>query len=70
MRIINRMADRLLAAVVPEIKAGACCPPDTTLHFCYCRGFQVAVGRYCSYNCACQLSCGACNVYYSDPHCP
>jgi len=72
MQIINRMADRLLSAVVPSITAGACCPQDTTLQFCYCVGNlgRAAAYRYCSYNCSCQLICGGCNVERSTSHCP
>jgi hypothetical protein len=61
MRIINGWADRLLSVVVPKITAGACCPPDTTIQFCYCVSHEgYAYGRYCSYNCACQISCSTC----------
>jgi hypothetical protein len=62
MQVINRMADRLLSAVVPKITAGACCPKDTTLQFCYCVALLYAQYRYCSYNCSCQVVCGGCNV--------
>lgn len=61
MHIINRMADRLLSAVLPEITAGACCPKDTQISFCYCRHGHPWY-RYCSYNCACQVICGGCDV--------
>ena len=62
MRAISKIADRLLSAVVPKITAGACCPKDTTRQFCYYHpaGSGIPWYRYCSYNCACQLVCGAC----------
>lgn len=69
MQVINRMADCLLSAVVPRITAGACCPKDTTLKFCYCVGYQSAAYRYCSYNCSCQVICGGCNVEYTTAGC-
>jgi hypothetical protein len=62
MKAINAMADRLLSAVVPRITAGACCPPDTTFQLCYCYYPGYGLYRYCSYNCACQITCGGCNT--------
>jgi hypothetical protein len=67
MRTIGTLADRMLSMVVPKIKAGACCPPDTTQQFCYCQPYHsidhANFYRSCSYNCACQLVCGGCNTY-------
>lgn len=56
MRVVSKIADRLLGAVVPRIKAGACCPQDPTYHSC---GY-VGMVRVCVFNCACQLLCSNC----------
>jgi len=69
MQVINRMADRLLSAVIPRIMAGACCPKDTTIQFCRCIGYQLAEYRYCSYTCSCQVICGGCNVVDTNVNC-
>jgi hypothetical protein len=63
MRIITRMSDRLLGLVVPEITAGACCPPDPWQQECYCRNHTVYV-KNCSYTCACAVHCGGCTNSY------
>lgn len=59
MSMIATLADRLLSKVVPEIKAGACCPPDPGTEECYCHNHTV-YAKNCSYNCACKLFCGSC----------
>jgi len=69
MRAISKIADRLVSVVVPKITAGACCPKDTTLQFCYCHFGYQAYYRYCSYNCACQLVCGSCYVQEFNANC-
>ena len=63
MRLITRISDRLVGMVVPEITAGACCPPDTYQQECYCRNLTI-YAKYCSYNCACKVFCGACTNTY------
>jgi len=63
MRMIARMSDLLLGLVVPEITAGACCPPDPWQQECYCRNHTIYV-KTCSYNCACAVHCGSCSNSY------
>ncbi len=60
MRVLARIADRMLSVVVPQASAGACCPPDGQEIICYCSGCHTYL-KYCHYNCACQYECGACN---------
>jgi len=63
MRMIERMSDRLLGLMVPEITAGACCPPDPWQQECYCRSHAI-YAKSCSYNCGCKTFCGSCyNTY-------
>jgi hypothetical protein len=67
LRFIAPIADRILSAIVPRATAGACCPPDPYLVACTgCyRGYShqyVYEAKTCSYNCACQVSCGGCNT--------
>jgi hypothetical protein len=51
LRRLNALADRVVAAVVPDEVAGACCPPDPW-YTCY----HHAKMR-CYYNCACTTFC-------------
>jgi hypothetical protein len=63
MRMITRMSDRLLRLVVPEITAGACCPPDPWQQECSCTNHTIRA-KSCSYNCGCKVFCGSCyNTY-------
>ncbi len=62
MRMITRMADRLLSTVVPEITAGACCPQhgQQVINPCYCSGGHV-YEQTCYVDCGCHRSnCTAC----------
>jgi hypothetical protein len=61
MRMINKLADRLLSAVVPEITAGACCSLNGTKYTqeCYCKGERVWF-QHCQIGCTCKATCGAC----------
>ncbi len=64
MRLINRMADRVLAAVVPEISAGACCSKNGTkkVEECSCPPNGRLSEKTCTYNCSCALVCGPCRL--------
>jgi hypothetical protein len=59
MRVINRMADRLLDAVVPKITAKAGCGPETILEYCYCKGGWI-YNKQCEVESNCKLRCGPC----------
>jgi hypothetical protein len=64
VRLINRMADRLLTAVVPEISAGAGCCSRSGESFgrlCECTGSRV-VEQTCTYGCHCAVTCGPCRL--------
>jgi hypothetical protein len=63
VRLINRMADRVLAAVVPEISAGACCSMSGESYgkLCECTGSRV-VEQTCTYGCHCKVTCGPCRL--------
>lgn len=64
MKVIGRIADRILSSVVPEITAGAAacfCQPGESAgqRSCGCRGNN-RWAQLCVYNCACAITCGAC----------
>ncbi len=64
MKVIGKIADRILSTVVPEITAGAAacfCQPGEFAGYrsCGCSG-NINRARPCSYNCACAITCGAC----------
>lgn len=63
-RLINRIADRLLTAVVPEISAGAkaCCSKYGTSIGVECSCNGRVVEKTCTYNCTCGLVCGPCRL--------
>lgn len=67
LTLLERAADRVVSAVVPKAKAGACAcgPGDGYWSFCYCQ-LGSAYHRWHSYNCYCQvLPPGPC-VYAGD----
>jgi hypothetical protein len=61
MRSITRLADLLLGAMVPEVRAGACCGLDGTRYkaHCYCSGLYEWT-RNCVVGCDCKATCTAC----------
>jgi hypothetical protein len=61
MKVITRMADRLLGAVAPKITAGACCSESGQKYTteCYCRSSYV-YAKNCVIGCFCQSTCGSC----------
>ncbi len=64
MRIIGFVADKLLGAVLPQLKAAACCGASGS-HFtesCGCLRNGVGLQKSCVINCACITSCGACTA--------
>lgn len=63
MRLINRMADRLLTAVVPAISAGACCSKykQSFGRECSCNDGRL-IEQTCTYGCHCAVTCGPCRV--------
>jgi hypothetical protein len=56
MRIFKELGDRMVAKLVPNVKAAAGCPPD-----CYqqWKGSGTCYVRTCCYNGACVVNCGA-----------
>jgi hypothetical protein len=61
LRMVAKMADRLLSVVVPTVTAGACCPHDPYVQECRCHSATKSVWvKSCSLNCACQPVCSAC----------
>ena len=66
MRLLDSLADRVVAAVVPKTTAAACaCTPDSYWEFCFCdvkNSQYVRYTRSCSYNCNCGVYCGGCVV--------
>jgi hypothetical protein len=70
MRMITKIADRMLNAVVPEITAGACCPENKHYVSCGCRGpvgDSFLYRKLCVTSCDCVTSCTAC--LYSGIRC-
>jgi hypothetical protein len=65
VHLINRMADRLLTAVVPEISAGAskCCSKNGQSfgRECSCNDGRL-IEQTCTYGCHCAVTCGPCRV--------
>lgn len=49
--LLRKVGDRALSKLVPQVKAGACCPPDCG-YSCYHRA-----KLWCCYNCACTFFC-------------
>lgn len=64
MRMIGLLADKLLGAVVPEIKAAACCggAGTTFTESCGCLRNGVGLQKTCVVTCTCGTSCGACHA--------
>lgn len=64
MRLISRMADRMLRIVVPTISAdAACCQQQFWQQNCFCRninGISVQYVQNCHTECNCTPTCGAC----------
>lgn len=72
MKFVGVLADRLLSAVVPEIKAGACCTDHGKQYNVpcdLCAGNEVGLEKHCYVNCYCQGICTGCTVRYYDPGC-
>lgn len=72
MKVIGKLADRLLSAVVPEISAGACCTESGQVYYVNCNecdGNGIGLEKKCVVNCYCQGVCGACNIKISSPGC-
>jgi hypothetical protein len=61
MKVLGKVADRLLSTVVPEIKASACCKGYGTSYtnVCRCSGGRIYTQK-CTYNCNCKAVCGPC----------
>jgi hypothetical protein len=59
MRVVTRMADRLLDAVVPQITAKAGCAPETVTEYCYCKAGYI-YNKECTVISNCTLRCGSC----------
>ncbi|RJL32603.1 hypothetical protein [Bailinhaonella thermotolerans] len=53
---IRSLADRVASKLVPQVRAGACCPPDPFYQY-RCTG-GIAYRRRCSQNCGCSTFCG------------
>jgi hypothetical protein len=62
MRMIGIIADKLLGAVVPEIKAAACCTLSGKKYTqsCGCLRNGVGLQQNCVVDCDCQGVCGSC----------
>lgn len=60
MKMLGKMADRMLTAFVPKAEAGACCAErgQCYVDFSYCRTFY---SRKCCFDCNCRPVCGPCN---------
>lgn len=62
MRMINKIADRLLSSVAPKITAAGICCPDFGNSYeqdCGCsNGFQKQM--FCVVRCNCSIQCNAC----------
>lgn len=60
MRMVTKMADRLLSVVVPRVTASAGCP-GTTRKTCYCGTNGYWYDKNCSYyGIVCYEVCGSC----------
>jgi hypothetical protein len=61
MRMIGKLADRMLTAFVPKAQAGACC---TEHGQCYLNSSGCPGGSFkrCCYDCNCRAVCGPCDV--------
>jgi hypothetical protein len=70
VKMLGHLADKLLGAVVPQIRAGACCvgAGQTYVESCGCVRNSIGARKTCVVTCDCTLSCGACKDY-SDPAC-
>jgi hypothetical protein len=62
MRMITKLADRMLSTVVPEITAGACCPDTYVYVQCGCSSkTKLTYQKLCHPNCTCtELLCSGC----------
>jgi hypothetical protein len=70
MRMVGRLADKLLNAVVPQISAGACCTHYGEISYKDCSCVRKGVGkrRTCVVSCFCMLTCSACQEF-PNPAC-
>lgn len=61
LTLLERAADRVVSAVVPKAKAGACAcgPGDSQWLSCGCSGGRL-YHRWVTYNCYCTPSYGPC----------
>lgn len=69
MRMITKIADRLLSTVVPEITAGACCSLNGTKYVnLKCVRNGVGARQNCTIDCTCHAICGGW-IDYSNSSC-
>jgi len=60
VRAINRVADRMLGALVPKVTADAQCAIYQWVQECYCRNNYV-YDQSCETQYSCATVCGPCN---------
>jgi hypothetical protein len=69
VKVIGRIADGFLGAVVPTIEAHACCS-DYGMRYenyqCYAKG--IGEKQACTVTCSCRASCGGW-IKYEDTNC-
>jgi hypothetical protein len=69
MKVIERVADALLGAVVPTVSAGACCGDNGMKYQNFrCYGNGIGEVQTCQVTCNCGASCGGW-VKYANPNC-
>lgn len=59
MRMIGKVADRMLTAFVPKARAGACCVEQGSCYFSS-TGCVTGMLKRCCFDCNCRAVCGPC----------
>lgn len=60
IRRLEKLGERLLGLVVPNVTAAAGCPPDP-----WCAVCGTCYLKRCYYHPTCNVSCGSCGYYCS-----
>lgn len=69
LQLLERAADRMVSAVVPKTKAGACAcfPSDNYWQFCWCGPpLGMSYYRFHRFDCWCNEHVGGCEKHLTD----
>lgn len=71
MRMVNKLADRMLNALVPNItaEAGVQCQPSSWYQDCGCTSTGFRKVKLCNQSDRCVITCGPCNIVIKNETC-